>query len=82
MTIQMIIRIDEKLKEKITRFARAEGKSTSQVVREIMESYIRERDVGAYIEDLWIRVGKKLKARGVRSKDIGPLIKEARARRR
>ena len=79
MTTQMIIRLDSAIKNKLARLAQAEGKNTSQVVREIIEEYIRNRDVGAYIDDLWDRVGKKLRTRNVGLRDIDRAIEENRA---
>ena len=75
----MIIRLDSAIKNKLARLAQAEGKNTSQVVREIIEEYIRNRDVGAYIDDLWDRVGKKLRTRNVGLRDIDRAIEENRA---
>jgi len=37
MSTQMIVRIEPGLKDKVNRFARAEGKTTSDVVRELLE---------------------------------------------
>ncbi len=59
MATQMIIRIDPRLKEKISRLARSEGKNLSELVRELLEKYIKERDMGAYIDNLWDSIGKK-----------------------
>lgn len=74
----MIIRVNPKLKNKLNNLARAEGKTTSQIVRELIEDYIKERDISAYIDDLWNRVGEKLISRGVKPLDINRAIKEAR----
>ena len=78
MTNQMIIRIKPDVKDKLNKLARVEGKTTSQMVRELIEEYIKERDIGAYIDDLWDRIGRKLSSRGVKLKDIKTAIKEAR----
>ncbi len=78
MTNQMIIRIKPDVKDKLNKLARVEGKTTSQMVRELIEEYIKERDIGAYIDDLWDRIGRKLSSRGVKLKDIKSAIKEAR----
>ncbi len=78
MTTQMIIRIDPQVKNRFNKLARGEGKASSQVVRELIEDYIKERDISAYIDDLWDRIGGKLKSRGVKPKDIDRAIKEAR----
>ena len=63
MTTQMSIRLDSEVKSKITKLAYVEGKRASQVVRELIEKSLRERELGAYVDDLWNRVGKKLTSR-------------------
>ena len=78
MSIHMIIRIEPELKEKINRVAKAEGKTTSEVVRRLIEEYVRDRDFGAYIDNLWGRIGKRLKSEGVTEKGIAKIIKEVR----
>ena len=65
MSTQMIIRIDSEVKNRLNKLARIEGKTTSGMVRELIEEYIKERDISSYIDDLWNRTGKKLKAKGV-----------------
>ena len=79
MTIQMIVRVDPELKAKVNSIAKTEGKSVSEVVRELLVDYVRNRDIGAYVDDLWDRIGGKLSARGVGPKDIQRVIKEVRA---
>jgi len=79
MTTQMLIRLDPDTKTKLTKLAQAEGKNTSQVVRELIQDYIQDRDMGSYIDDLWGRVGKKLKARDVGPKEIERAIHDSRA---
>jgi predicted DNA-binding protein len=74
----MIVRIDAEVKDKFNKLARGEGKTTNQMVRELMGNYIKERDISAYVDDLWSRTGRKLKSRGVKQKDIGRAIKGAR----
>jgi hypothetical protein len=81
MTTQMIIRIDPEVKNKLGKLARMEGKTTSQMVRELIEDYTRDRDIGPYIDDLWDRMGGKLKSKGVRQRDIDKAIKEVRRSR-
>ena len=81
MTTQMIVRIDPELKTKVNNLAKAEGKSLSQVVRELLEDYIRNRDIGSYIDDLWARIGNKLTSRGLSPKDIQRAIREVRAKK-
>lgn len=79
MSTQMIVRIDPELKAKVNNFARADGKNVSEVVRELLESYVKNRDIGAYVDDLWDRVGNKLRSRGAGPEDIQQMIDEIRA---
>jgi len=81
MTTQMIIRIDSDMKSRLNRLARVEGKTTSQMVRELIEEYIREKDISTYIDDLWGRIGGKLRSKGIKQTDIRRAIKESRRSR-
>lgn len=78
---QMIIRMDPELKDKLSRLARTEGKTTSQMVRELIENYIKEHDISSYIDNLWGRVGKKLKSKGVTPTNVDKAIKDVRKKR-
>lgn len=78
MATQMIIRINPEIKDRLNKLAKVEGKTTSQMVRELIEDYIKERDISTYIDDLWNRIGGKLRSRGVKPRDIDRTIKEAR----
>jgi len=79
MTTQMIIRLDPRLKNKVSNLAKKEGKSLSVLVREILEQYTKERDIGTYIDDLWDRIGEKLSDNNVTAHDIDKAIQEIRA---
>ena len=81
MTTQMIVRINPELKSQVNRLAKAEGKSVSEVVRELLEDYVKNRDIGLYIDDLWQRIGDKLTSRKIGPKEINRAIKEVRAKR-
>jgi len=74
----MIIRIDSELKDKLYKLAWTEGKSSSQVVRELIQDHLRERDMGAYIDDLWKRIGANLISKGTKLKDTDKAIIKAR----
>ena len=78
MSTQMIIRIDNEVKNRLARLARSEGKTTSEMVRGLIEDYIKERDIGSYIDDLWNRTGKKLRAKGVTPAMIESAIRASR----
>jgi len=74
----MIVRIDPELKAKVNNLAKNEGKSISEVVRELLEDYVKDRDIGLYIDDLWKRISTKLTSRGFGPKDIKRVIQEVR----
>ena len=78
MSIQMIIRLEPDIKDKFIKFAKMEGKTASQVMRELMEDYIKERDIGAYIDDLWKRTGDKLASKGIEQIEIEKAIRDVR----
>ena len=81
MTTQMIIRIDSGMKNRLNKLARVEGKTTSQMVRELIEGYLREKDIGTYIDDLWNKIGRKLRSKGINQRDVHRAIKESRKSR-
>lgn len=75
----MIIRIDPNLKEKANRLAKKEGKNLSELVRELLENYTKERDMSAYIDNLWERISEKLKEKNITPADIEEAIKQVRS---
>ena len=81
MPTQMMVRIDPELKTKVNNLAKAEGKSISEVVRELLGDYVRDRDIGLYIDDLWKRIGTKLTSRGHGPKDIKRVIQKVRTKK-
>jgi predicted DNA-binding protein len=81
MPTQMIVRLDPELKARVNHLAKAEGKSVSEVVRELIEGYVRDRDISSYIDKLWERVGDKLAARRIKPQDVQRAIREARAKK-
>jgi len=74
----MIVRVDEELKAKVNNLAKAEGKNISEVVRELLEDYVKDRDIGSYIDDLWQRIGGRLTARGAKPGAILRAIESVR----
>ena len=81
MTTQMIVRVNPDLKNKVNTLAKAEGKSVSEVVRELLEDYVKNRDIGLYVDDLWQRIGDKLTSRKIGPKEIQRAIQEVRAKK-
>jgi len=69
---QIIIRIAPEVKDRFSKLARMEGKTAmhSQIVRELIEDYIKEWNIGIFIDDLWSRIGGKLRSKGVKQRDI------------
>lgn len=82
MTTQMIVRIDPEVKERLSKLTKAAGKTTSQMVKELIEDYIKKRDIDTYVDDLWNRIGGKLRSKGIRQRDIDKAIKDVRKKRR
>lgn len=81
MSTQMMVRIEPELKNKVDKMARAEGKTISNVVRELLEDYVKNRDIGGYIDNLWERIGTKLSSRGLTPDKIQKVIHEVRKRK-
>ena len=83
MSTTMIIRIDDFKKERVSQLAKREGKSVSTLLRELIDSYLKERDVSIYIDDLWQKIGQRMKSNGIDSEDkIDKLIHKVRKDRR
>jgi metal-responsive CopG/Arc/MetJ family transcriptional regulator len=81
MSSQLIIRIDKELKNKVSRFALAEGKNASQVVREMLEQYVSDRDISGHIDGLWNRIGRTLNEKGIHQQDVDTAIRNVRKNR-
>lgn len=82
MTTQMIVRLDPELKAQLQKLARSEGKSGSQVVRELVAGYVADRDLHGAIALLWDRIGERLTAVGADPEDISAAIDSVRAAHR
>lgn len=80
MTTQMIIRVETDLKEKVNKLAKSEGKNLSEVVRELLVNYTKERDMGNYIDDLWNSIGKKISMTNIEESDIEEVIRQVRSK--
>lgn len=81
MGSQLIIRIDEEKKHKFYRLARMEGKTASEKIREMVDNYIERSDIGPIIDNLWERIGRKIKAKGITEADIEKTIRKVRKAR-
>jgi predicted DNA-binding protein len=78
MATQLVIRIDPEIKEKLMKLARTEGKTASDKVREMVTEYVTQSDLSAIVDDLWVRISKKLHKRGVTARDIERTIAQVR----
>jgi len=79
MEKQLIFRINKETKDKFYKIARMEGKTASDKIRELVNTYIAENDISSIIDDLWERISKKIKEKGFKEKDIDTAIKKVRA---
>ncbi len=81
MDTQMIVRIDEDLKNKFTKIVKLEGKSQSVKTRELIREYVEKNDMEGYIDELWGRIGKKIKEK-YSLKDVPRIIADVRREKR
>ena len=81
MTTQMIIRIDAEKRRMLNRLSRSEGKTTSEVVRGLINNFVNEHDISNFIDNLWDRIGAAMKRKGYTQKDIARSIAETRKAR-
>ena len=79
---QVVIRIDEETKERFLRVARAEGKTGSEKMRELIDGYLRKADLSAIVDDLWERIGAGARTRGVTAADVDRAVADVRKGRR
>lgn len=80
MATQMIIRLESDLKNKVSQLAKAEGKNLSELVRELLEKYTKERDTSTYIDNLWDKIGQNLAQNNISESDIEKAIKDVRSK--
>ena len=78
MPSQMIIRIDPAKRKKLNTLSKSLGKTTSEVIRELIDTFIKDHDISGYIDNLWERVGICLQKNDYSQKDISRLIKDSR----
>jgi hypothetical protein len=78
MSDQMIVRIDPALKAKAVSLARTEGKNLSELVRDLLADYVRERDMSAYVGELWDRIGARMHEDGVTQERIAEAVDRVR----
>jgi predicted DNA-binding protein len=82
MNTSLIVRMDKEKKERFDRMARRRGKTSSEVIREFVESYVERNDMRGYLGKLMDEIGADFKKRGITQKDIDRAIKEDREEQR
>jgi predicted DNA-binding protein len=75
---QLTVRIDDELKDRLSKLARHEGKTTSDVVRSLVKEYLQDRDRSTFLENLWGRMRENAEAEGMSQKDVDRLIARVR----
>ncbi len=80
MATQMIIRVEPSLKNRVSQLAKAEGKNLSELVRELLEKYTKERDISTYIDNLWDRIGNNFSKNNISEANIEEAIKQVRSK--
>ena len=78
---QLTVRIDDDLKDHLQTLARREGKSTSDVVRGLVQRYVQDRDRGAALRALWRRMQENAEAAGAGPDDVESALRAVRADR-
>jgi predicted DNA-binding protein len=81
MVSQVLIRVDQELKDKFRRLSRTEQKSVNEKVRELMEEYVKEHDMEAAMRSLWDEIGQSLRKKGYKASDVNKMIKRVRTGR-
>ena len=79
---QLTVRIDEDLKGHLQELARREGKSTSDVVRSLVQRYVQDRDRGAALQALWEQMRQRAEEAGASPKDVETAIESVREKSR
>jgi len=80
MATQMIVRVEPDLKNRVAQLAKTEGKNLSELVRELLVKYTKERDMSSYIDDLWARIGDGFVQNDITQDDVEESIREVRAK--
>lgn len=79
---QLTVRIDDDLKGHLQNLARQEGKSTSDIVRGLVQRYVRDRDRGAALRALWNQMERSAEEAGTGPEDVKEAIRTVRQNRR
>jgi predicted transcriptional regulator len=75
---QLTVRIDDDLKGHLQNLARQEGKSTSDIVRGLVQRYVQDRDRGAALRALWDQMERSAEEAGTGPEDVEKAIQAVR----
>ncbi len=75
---QLTVRIDDDLKGHLQNLARQEGKSTSDVVRSLVQRYVQDRDRGAALRSLWSRMQQNAEEAEADPEEVDQAIRAVR----
>ncbi|HKL88266.1 MAG TPA: ribbon-helix-helix protein, CopG family [Salinibacter sp.] len=75
---QLTVRIDEDLKGHLQNMARQDSKSTSDIVRSLIERYVRDPDRGTALRALWNRMKKNAEEAKASPEDVEEAIRAVR----
>jgi hypothetical protein len=81
MSPRKTIRGEPEIRKRSSKHARTERKTPRGVLKKPMENYTEKRGNRTYIDDLWNRIGGKLRSKGVRQRDVDKAIIEVRKSR-
>ena len=79
---QLTVRIDDDLKGHLQTLARQEGKSTSDVVRGLVQRYVQDRDRSAALQALWEQMRQRAEEAGAGPEDVEDAIESVREKSR
>ena len=79
---QLTVRIDDDLKGHLQNLARQEGKSTSDVVRDLVQRYVQDRDRGAALRALWNQMQQNAGEAQASSEDVEEAVRAVRTESR
>jgi len=79
LSFPLLIRVDEEIKRKVQQLARAEQKSVTQKIREILYQYVEDHDIEKSLKSLWKEIGEEMKKAGYKPSDVDRIVREARS---
>ncbi|MFH1995181.1 MAG: hypothetical protein ABIJ24_05770 [Nitrospinota bacterium] len=78
MASQILVRVDNELKEKFQRVSGIERKSVNEKLRELMEEYVRDHSMESAMKNLWDDIGRSMKKKKYKESDVEKMIRKVR----